>query len=80
MLMPSRISERQVNRALPLRFRELRLFYRADDTDNGEQFCVIRVAALKYALTKRAAIRPVTPGEIFVHHADPFRAMRVRRS
>ena len=73
------ISERQVNRTLPLRFRELRLFYRADDTDNGEQFCVIRFAALKYALTERAAVRPVAPGEIFVHHADPFRAMRIRR-
>ncbi len=30
------IGERQVNRPLPLRFRELRLFYRADDADNGE--------------------------------------------
>jgi hypothetical protein len=58
------IHERQVDRALPLRFRELRLFYRADHTDNSEQFCVVRVAALKYALTKRAAIRPVAPGEI----------------
>ena len=73
------IKERQVNRALPLRFRELRLFYRADDADNGEQFCVVRVVALRHALTKRAAIGPVAPGEIFVHHADPFRAMRIRR-
>jgi hypothetical protein len=30
------ISERQVNCALPLRFRELRLFYRADNADNSE--------------------------------------------
>src|SRR5205823_10163253 len=86
------IHKRQVDRALPLRFRELRLFYRADDTDNSEQFCVVRVAALKYALsscdversrdisTKRAPIRPVAPRKIFVHHADPVRAMRVRRS
>ena len=35
------IKVRQVNRALPLRFRELRLFYRADDADNGEQFCLV---------------------------------------
>ena len=35
------ISVRQVNRALPLRFGELRLFYRADDADNGEQLCVV---------------------------------------
>src|SRR5207249_6016134 len=49
------IHERQVDRALPLRFGELRLFYRADHTDNGEQLCVVRVVALKYALTKCAA-------------------------
>ena len=32
---------RHVNRTLPLRFRELRLFYRADDADNGEQQSVV---------------------------------------
>ncbi len=77
------IHERQVDRALPLRFRELRLFYRADHTDNGEQLCVVRVVALKYALTKcaaPAAAGPVASRKIFVHHADPLRAMRVRRS
>ena len=31
------ISVRQVNRSLPLRFGELRLFYRADNADNGEE-------------------------------------------
>ena len=31
-------------------------------------------------LAERAAIGPVTPGKIFVHHADAFRAMRIRRS
>ena len=37
------MSVRQVNRALPLRFRELRLFYRADDADNGEQLRVVGI-------------------------------------
>src|SRR5207244_13086142 len=69
------IHERQVNRALPLRFGELRLFYGADDTDNGGLFCVVRVAALKHALTERAAFWPVAPGEIFVHDADALRTM-----
>ena len=74
------IKEGQVNRTLSLRFRQLRLFHRADDTNNGEQFCVVRVVALKHALTERAAFGPVSPGEIFVHHADALCAMRVGRS
>ena len=45
----------------------------------GEQFRFVRIAALKHALTERAALRPVTPGEIFVHDADAFRAVRIRR-
>ncbi len=35
------IGVRQVNRPLPLRFRELRLFYRADNADDGEEFCLL---------------------------------------
>ena len=31
------VGVRQVNRPLPLRFGELRLFYRADNADNGEE-------------------------------------------
>ena len=73
------IKERQINRALSLRFRELRLFYRADDPDNGEQFRLVGIAALKDTLTERAALRPVAPRKIFVHDTDSFRAVRIRR-
>ncbi len=52
----------QVNRPLPLRLRELRLFYRTDDADNGEQLCFVRFVATKDLLTERAAVGPVTPG------------------
>ena len=61
---------RHVNSALPRRFRQLRLFDRADNADNGEESCVIGFGALKQALAQRLAVGPVTPGEVFVHHTD----------
>ena len=71
------IEERQVNRTLPLRFRQLRLFDRPDDADNREQLCVVRIGTLKDALTERAAVRPVTLREVFIHDTDPLGAMRI---
>ena len=34
---------------------------------------------MKQLLPKRTTVGPVTPGEVFVHDTDPFRAMRIRR-
>ena len=38
------ISVRQVNRPLSLRFGEFRLFYRADNADNGEEVFLLHLA------------------------------------
>ena len=73
------ISVRQVNRALSLRFGERGLFHRADDADNVNSFASSFSSPSAIALTERAAVRPVTPGQIFVHHTDAFRAMRICR-
>ena len=62
-----------------MRFGQLRLFHRADDTDNREQFRFVRLVAVSQTLTQRAAIRPVTPGEFLVDDADPLRTVRISR-
>ena len=64
---------------MSLRFGQLCLFYRADHADNGEELCVICFIAKSDALTDRATIRRIPLREIFVHHADAFRAMRIFR-
>ena len=69
----------QINRALPGGFRELRLFHRPDDADDGEEFRFVRFIAVRQTLAERPAVRPVTPREILVHHADTFRAVRILR-
>ena len=63
-----------------LRLRELRLFYRADNADNGEELSLRSdLVATKDLLAERAPVGPITPRKIFVHHADAFRAVRIRR-
>ena len=74
------IGVRQVNRPLPLRFGEPRLFYRADNADNGEEICFLLFVAMEHLLAERSAIGPVTPGKIFIHHAEAFRAVGICRS
>ena len=73
------ISVRQVNRALPLRFGERGLLHCADDADNCKQLRVVFFVAERDPLAERAAVRPVTPGQIFVHHTDAFRAVGICR-
>jgi hypothetical protein len=68
----------QVNGPLPWSFRELCLFYRTNNADDREEFRLVRFVAMRQALAERAAIRPVAPGEIFVHNANAFRPMRIR--
>src|SRR6476646_3618270 len=70
------LSVGQVDRPLPLRLGKLRLFYRTDDADNGEQLCFLRFVAPKDLLAERA-VGPITPGQILVDHADAFRAVRI---
>ena len=69
----------QINRALPLRFGERGLLHCADDADNRKQLRVVFFVAERDPLAERAAVRPVTPGQIFVHHTDAFRAVGICR-
>src|ERR1700739_4391882 len=68
---------RQINRALTLHFGEIRLFYRADNADDGEQLRIIQFVAESESLTECTAIRPITPCQIFVDDANAFRTMRI---
>src|SRR5207244_10511999 len=60
-----------------------------DDLVTGVQTCALPIyckqlrvvffVAERDPLAKRAAVRPVTPGQIFVHHTDAFRAVGICR-
>src|ERR1041385_9431558 len=74
------ISVRHVNRALSLRFGERGLLDCTDDPDTCEQLRLVFFVAERDPLAERPAIGPAASGQIFVHHTDALRTMRICRS